>query len=44
MVATYKIETLEMVIAPGKGSLAYKAGYYTGKAINWAITLGGLIG
>ncbi|MFK4356479.1 hypothetical protein ABH963_005959 [Bacillus sp. RC55] len=27
----FQVETLESVIAPGKGSWAYDVGYYTGK-------------
>lgn len=42
MVTTYQIESLESVVAPGKSG-AYKAGYYTGKAVNFLVTFGGLI-
>lgn len=41
MVGTYQIEALEQVVAPGKGSVAYKVGYYTGKAVRWTLTLVG---
>ncbi|MDF9530902.1 MULTISPECIES: hypothetical protein [Bacillus cereus group] len=34
---TFQVETLESVIAPGKGSWAYNAGYYTGKAVRIAL-------
>ncbi|ADI28153.1 MULTISPECIES: hypothetical protein [unclassified Geobacillus] len=42
MTFTYKIEVLENVIAPGKGSIPYQIGYYTGKVVSWIITFGGL--
>ena len=34
MTSTFRIETLESVIAPGKGSAAYKVGYAVGKVIS----------
>lgn len=39
MTTSYKIETLECVVAPVKGSLAYKIGYYTGKAITFGVSV-----
>ncbi|MFK4356478.1 hypothetical protein ABH963_005960 [Bacillus sp. RC55] len=36
---TFQVETLESVIAPGKGSWAYNAGYYVGKAGRIALEL-----
>lgn len=44
MIATFQIESLENVIAPGKGSTAYKAGYAVGKFLSGAATLWGLFG
>ncbi|KPD00381.1 hypothetical protein LR69_01464 [Geobacillus sp. BCO2] len=42
MTLNYKIEILETVVAPGKGSIAYEIGYYTGKVVSWIVTFGGL--
>lgn len=39
MTTTFQIEALENVIAPGKGSAAYKVGHAIGRAISAAVSI-----